>query len=209
MTQGIIRLAKAEDEVSIRRLQMLFSTEIDDPFGIMENSFEHSYFAVFEIENNCKKSIVGMVSLLRAYSKPFIFEQIFPDIWDRFNLQKLTGYFDITRDNLLEGDWAYLEKPYRGKALVGALWAALLVYAYHQGYKISFTVNNQKSINMINKIGPNLYKLIGLSSHVGNDHYNLMMFDLPTIQDKLYNFIKTLRREEPGIIWQLPMDCRE
>ena len=114
MTDYIFRLATAADGPAVRRLQTQFVTEMNDPLGIDENTRSHTEFFLLEVADQDGCRVVGMMSLLRASKARFVFEQVFPEVWRHVALPAWLGRLGIRRSDLVEGDWGYIEQPYRG-----------------------------------------------------------------------------------------------
>lgn len=145
MTQYIFRLAVLADKPAIRCLQEQFMAEIDDPLELVESDFDRSDFILVEAVDGSSRRAVGMMSVMRASSAPFVFERVLPDVWQRIDLRALTGRTDLRREDLVEVDWVYLEKPHRAKQLTRLLTAAGVLHAHRRGYPVIAIITNAAS----------------------------------------------------------------
>jgi hypothetical protein len=109
MTSYSFRLATLDDRPEIRRLQTQFINDLADPLGADEGSHERSAFILVETPHERGKRAVGTISLMRASSKPFVFEQVFPDVWEHVDLRAVLGRSEIGRDHLAEVTRGLLE----------------------------------------------------------------------------------------------------
>lgn len=197
----IIRLASADDEPAVRGLQAQFIEEMHDPLGIAEGSFARSDFAILEVDDGRERRVVGMTSMMRASPAPFVFEQVFPDVWQRFDAPALTGRPDVQRDDLVESDWGFIEKAYRGQGLALLLLAASLLHARRQGRAIGVGIPNDACKAAMPR---GAFRPSGLSTHLSGVRYELGTFDLDALAGPLTDLLRTACRRDPDLVIRHP-----
>ena len=169
MTRYIVRLATADDRPEVLRLQEQFIAELADPLGVPEGSHERSEFVLIEAVDERGKRAVGITSLMRASSAPFVCEQVFPDLWETIDLCASTGQSNIRRDDLAENDWGYVEKEHRGNRLALLCWAGSMVLAHQRGYPACLGIANQVALAVMGSA----FHTVGLSSELSGVRYEL------------------------------------
>jgi hypothetical protein len=170
MTQYIFRLATLVDKPAIQRLQKQFVAEMNDPLGIIESDFARSEFMLVEAVDESSKRAVGMMSIMHASRDPFVFERVFPDVWQRMDVSALTGRTGLQREDLVEMDWGYVEKPYRGHQLALLMFAGCLLHAHRQGYPVSVGIANAAAMA---RMPGGVFRGAGLVSEIGGVPYEL------------------------------------
>jgi len=200
MTRYIFRLAAADDRLEVLRLQDQFIAELADPMGVAEESYEHSEFVLLEAADEHRKRAIGIMSLMRASSAPFVCEGVFPDLWQKIDLCVLTGQANIRRDDLAEGDWGYVEKAHRGNGLALLCWAGLMLLAHHRGYPACLGIANQAALTRMGSA----FHTAGLSSELSGVRYELGLL-LPTqIAPRMAEIVHRAVARDPNIEWRVP-----
>ncbi|WP_224365103.1 hypothetical protein [Hyalangium versicolor] len=136
MTQYVFRLATPSDRAAIHRLQEQRSIELNTPPNALGGDPERSEFLLVEAVRAGTKRAVGALSLTRASSAPFQFEQLIPDVWQRIYIPTLTGLPRLRRDELVELDPGYLERPHRNRQLTLLMLAGGLLHAQRRRYPV-------------------------------------------------------------------------
>jgi hypothetical protein len=200
MTQYIVRLATAEDRPEVLRLQEQFIAELADPLGVAEGSHEHSEFVLIEAVDERGKRAVGITSLMRASSAPFVCEHVFPDLWEKIDLCALTGQSNIGRDDLAENDWGYVEKEHRGSRLAFLVWAGSMLLAYHRGYPACLGIGNEAALARMGSA----FHTVGLSSHLAGVRYELGLLFPTQIAPRMAEIVHGALARNPGMVWRVP-----
>jgi len=200
MTQYIIRLAAADDRPEVLRLQEQFIAELADPLGVAEGSHEHSEFVLIEAVDGRSKRAIGITSLMRASSAPFVCEQVFPDLWEKIDLCASTGQANIRRDDLAENDWGYVAKEHRGNRMAVLGWAGSMLLAHHRGYPACLGIANQAALARMG----NAFHTVGLSSELSGVRYELGLLFPTRIARRMAEIVYTAIARDPGIVWQVP-----
>ncbi len=198
MTDYIFRLATAADEPAVRRLQAQFVTEMSDPLGIDEDARPHTEFFLLEVADHDGCRVVGMMSLLRASEAPFVFEQVFPEAWRHDALPAWLGRLGIRRSDLVEGDWGYIEKPYRGQGLALLLFAGMMLHARHRGYAACVGIPNQTALA---RFPPSTFHTTGLVTHLAGVRYELGLFVPAEVATIMSRIVHAARDRDPHIVW--------
>jgi hypothetical protein len=201
MTDYIFRLATAADEPAVRRLQTQFVTEMSDPLGIDEDTRPHTEFFLLEVADHDGRRVVGMTSLLRASEAPFVFERVFPEAWRHVALPAWLARLDIQRRDLVESDWGYIEKPYRGQGMVLLLFAGAMLHARHRGYAACVGIPNQAALA---RFPPGTFHTTELVTHLAGVRYELGLFVPAEIATIMSEIVHVARVRDPRIVWQLP-----
>lgn len=170
VTQYLFRRATPADSPAIHRLRGQFVEELNAPKGALEADFSRSELMLVEALEGTTRQAVGMIGLVHASSEPFIFERLIPDVWQRLDLPTLTGCFDLRREDLVELDWGYVEKPYRGKQLALLLLAGCLLHAHRRGYPVSVGIANTA---LMARLPGGIFRGTGLMSQVAGVPYEL------------------------------------
>jgi hypothetical protein len=200
MKQYIFRPATHHDRSEICRLQAQFVSELADPLGVAEGSHERSAFVLVETPHERSKRAVGMMSMMRACSKPFVFEQVFPDVWRRVDLHAVLGRTDLGRDDLVEADWGYVEKEHRGNHLALLLWAGAMLLAHRWGYPVLVGIANQLTLTGMGSA----FHTLGLSSAVAGVRYDLGLLFPSQIAPRMTEIVRRALARDPGMVWRLP-----
>lgn len=201
MTRHIFRLATPADEPAIRRLQTQFITEMNDPLGIDEAARPHTDFFLVEVADESGCRAVGMMSLMRASAGRFVFEQVFPQAWRHMALPAWLGRLGIRRSQLVESDWGYIEKPYRGQGLAPLLFAGMMLHAHHRGDAACVGMPNEASLARLPR---NTFHTTGLMAHLAGERYELGLFVLAEIATTMSEMVHAARVRDPRIVWRLP-----
>lgn len=170
VTQYIFRRATPADRPAIQRMRGLFFAELNAPLGVLEADLKRSEFMLVDALEAGARQAVGMIGLVHASREPFIFERLFPDVWQRLELPTLTGRFDLRREDLVEMDWGYVEKPHRGKQLALLLLAGCLLHAHRRGYPVSVGVANTA---LMSRLPGGVFHGTGLVSQLAGVPYEL------------------------------------
>lgn len=173
MTQYIFRLATAADRPAIQRLQEQCSIEMNAPLAIIGGDLTRSDFLLVEALQHGSKRAVGMISITRASSAPFVFELVFPDVWQRIDLATLTGREDLRREDLVELDTGYVEKPHRTRQLTLLTLAGGLLHAHRQGYPVGVGI---ASMAAMARVPTDIFRGTGLVRMVAGAPYELGTF---------------------------------
>jgi hypothetical protein len=200
MTLYSFRLATLNDKPEIRRLQTQFVNELADPLGAVEGSHERSAFILVETPHERGKRAVGMISLMRASAKPFVFEQVFPDVWKRVDLRAVLSRSDIGRDHLAEADWGYVEKEHRGNNLALLLFAGCMLVARRWGYPVCVGIANQPCLAVMG----GAFHTLGLSSHLAGVGYELGLLFPALIAPRMADIVRRSLARHPGMVWRVP-----
>jgi hypothetical protein len=200
MTQYIIRLAAADDRPEILRLQAQFIAELADPLGVAEGSHEHSEFVLIEAVDERSRRAIGITSLMRASSAPFVCEQVFPDLWEKLDLCASTGQSGIQRDDLAENDWGYVEKAHRGNRMALLGWAGSMLLAHHRGYPACLGIANQAALAAMGSA----FHTVGRSSELAGVRYELGLLFPTRIAPRMAEIVHSAVARDPGIVWQVP-----
>jgi GNAT superfamily N-acetyltransferase len=201
MTRHIFRLATPADEPAIRRLQTQFVTEMNDPLGIDEEARQRTDFFLVEVADESGCRAVGMMSLMRASAARFVFEQVFPEAWRHMALPTWLGRLGIRRSHLVEGDWGYIEKPYRGQGLAPLLFAGMMLYAHQRGDAACVGMPCEAALARLPR---NTFHTTGLVAHLAGVRYELGLFVLAEIATTMSEIVRAARLRDPRIVWQLP-----
>lgn len=200
MPQFTFRLAATEDLPVVRRLQKRLMDEIQDPVGINEAHDAHSEFILVEASDHRGTNAIALTSLLRASAQPFIFEKSFPAIWDRIDLRTLTGRADIRREDLVEYDWVYVEPEYRRQRIGVTAWAGSMLLAHYRKNPVCVVTANLSNMAVM----ADAFRTVGLSTHLGNDRYELGHIYPAQIADPMAALVRRMRERDPSLLWQIP-----
>jgi GNAT superfamily N-acetyltransferase len=200
MTQYIVRLAVAEDRSEVLRLQEQFIAELADPLGVAEGSHEHSEFVLIEAVDERGTRAIGITSLMRASSAPFVCEQVFPDLWEKIDLRARTGQSNIRRDDLAENDWGYVAKEHRGNRIALLGWAGSMLLAHHRGYPACLGIANQAALTTMGSA----FHTVGLSSELSGVRYELGLLFPAQIAPRMAEIVRGAIARNPGIAWRVP-----
>ncbi|WP_437318154.1 hypothetical protein [Sorangium sp. So ce385] len=200
MTQYIIRLAGVADKPAIRCLQEQFMAEIDDPLELVESDFDRSDFLLVEAVDGSSRRAVGMMSIMRASSAPFVFERVIPDVWQRTDVRGLTGRTDLRREDLVEVDWLYVEKPHRARQLTRLLTAGGVLHSHHRGYPVIAIITNAAS-----KAGllGGIFHGSGLAIEVGGVPYELGIVWPAQNAALMADVVRSACARDPLLAWHL------
>jgi hypothetical protein len=173
MTQYIFRLANASDRPTIHRLQEQCSIELNAPLAIIGADPMRSEFLRVEALQHGSTRAVGLISITRASSAPFVFELVFPDVWQRIDLATLTGREGLRREELVELDMGYVEKPHRTRQLTLLTLAGGLLHAHRQGYPVGVGI---ASTSALARVPADVFRGTGLVRMVAGAPYELGTF---------------------------------
>lgn len=200
MTKYMIRLATADDKIEVLRLQQQFIAELADPLGVAEESHEHSEFILIEAEDERGTRAIGLTSLMRGSSAPFVCEQVFPDLWERIDLRAVTKQSTIGRGDLVENDWAYVEKEHRGSGLAALAWAGSILLAHHRGYPACLGIGNSAALQ---GMGSAFHK-VGLSTELSGVRYELGLLFPAELAPRMAELVHRGLARHPGMEWRVP-----
>ncbi|WP_437938907.1 hypothetical protein [Sorangium sp. So ce341] len=200
MTQYIIRLAVQDDKPAIRCLQGQFMAEIEDPLELVESDFDRSDFILVEAVDGSSRRAVGMMSIMRASSAPFVFERVLPDVWQRIDVRALTGRADLRREDLVEVDWLYLEKPHRAKQLTRLLMAGGVLQSHRRGYPVIAVITNAASKVVLLS---GLFHGSGLAIEIGGVPYELGTVSPAQSAAFMADFVQSACARDPLLAWHL------
>jgi len=200
MTQYIVRLATIDDRPEVLRLQEQFISELANPLGIAEGSHDHSEFILIEAVDERGKRAIGITSLMRASTAPFVCEQVFPDMWRHIDLYALTGQSNIRRDDLAENDWGYMEKEHRGNRMALLGWAGSMLLAHHRGYPACLGIANPAALARMGSA----FRTAGLSSELSGVRYELGLLLPAQIASRMAELVRDGLTRAPGISWHVP-----
>lgn len=170
MTQYLFRRATPADRPAIQRLRNLFVAEMTPLLGALEADLTRSEFMLVEALEPGSRQAVGMIGLVHASREPFIFERLIPDVWQRMDLPTLTGRVDLRREDLVEMDWGYVEKPHRGQHLALLLLAGCLLHAHRRGYPVGVGIANTA---LMSRLPGGVFRGTGLVSQLAGGPYEL------------------------------------
>jgi hypothetical protein len=196
----IFRLATVDDLPDIGRMQAQFIAEMRDPLGLMEGSHGRSEFILIEAADERGARTIGMTSLMQASSSPFVFEQVFPDVWERIDLPVLSGRSGLTRDDLVENDWGYVEREYRRRHLAEVLVAGCLLIAHQRGYPVLVGIGNQ---NAMATMGDS-FRTVGLAADLAGVRYELGLLFPAKSAPRMADIVREAVARNPDIEWRLP-----
>jgi hypothetical protein len=199
MPRYIFRLATADDLSDIRRLQAQFIAEMHDPLGVVEEGYGRSEFTLLEAVDERGARVVGMTGLMRASSSPFVFERVFPEVWERIDLQVLSGRAGLTRDELVENDWGYVEKEHRRRHLAVALWAGCMLVAHQRGYPVLVGIGNQSAMAAMG----DAFRTVGLAADLAGVRYELGLLFPAESAPRMADIVREVRARDPDIVWRL------
>ena len=200
MTAYTFRLATNDDRSEIRRLQAQFVDELSDPLGVVEGNHDRSAFVLVETRHGRGKRAVGIMSLMRASSAPFVFEQVFPDVWEHLDPGAVIGRTDIGRDHLAEVDWAYVEKEHRGNNLALLLFAGTVLLAQRWGYPACVAIANPASLAVMGSA----FHTVGLSSELSSVLYELGLIFPARAASRMASIVRHTLARDPGLVWRVP-----
>jgi hypothetical protein len=177
MTRHVFRLATPADEPAIRRLQSQFIAEMNDPLGIDENARPRTDLFLVEVVDQSGRRAVGMA------------------------LPTWVARLGIQRSQLVEGDWGYIEQPYRGQGLAPLLFAGMMLHTHHHGHAACVGMPNEASLARLPR---NTFHTTGLATHLAGTRYELGLFVLAEIATLMSEIVQAARARDPRIVWQLP-----
>ncbi|MDI1437457.1 hypothetical protein [Polyangium sorediatum] len=192
-------MATPRDEDAVLCLQEQFVDEMSDPMGI-DDDFERGEFVLLEAVQGDERRVVGMMSLTRASASPFVVERVFPDMWQRLDLRALTGKTDLRRSDVVEIDWGYLAKPYRGRGLAKLLLAGCVLHAHHRGYAACVGMVAGGALEMM---PDGFFHGSGFTTSQGGVRYELGAFVPAQIAEKVENLVDEACQHQRSIVWEL------
>lgn len=201
MTKYIFRLATANDQPAMRRLQTQLAAELAEPMSIDEVRDAYSDCFLVEAATTDGRRTVGMMSLTRASARPFAFENTFPGVWNDWALPVSTGKLDLQRGELVELDWGYIEKPYRGQGFGVLLLAASLLHAHQRGYVACVAVVGEDALR---KLPRGAFHPTGFVTHLSGIRYELGTFLPAELAAPMAALVHRARARDSRIAWELP-----
>lgn len=198
--QCIYRMATPRDEDAVLFLQEQFVAEMNDPMGI-DDDFERGEFVLLEVVRGGEGRVVGMLSLTRASASPFVIERVFPDVWRHLELEALTGRADLRRSEVVEIDWGYVEKPYRGLGMAKLLLCGGVLQAHHRGYAACVGMVADGALEMM---PGGFFHRSGLATSQGGLRYELGAFVPSQIAAEVTRLVDAACARKPGVLWELP-----
>jgi hypothetical protein len=197
MPSYTFRLATPGDLADIRRLQVQFMTEMQDPLDLTEEIYQNTEFVLLEAADARGARVVGIMGVMRASASPFVFEQVFPDVWDRVDRRFFRG---LRREEMVEGDWGYVEKEHRRRHLALALWAGLMLLTWVRGYPVMVGMANPTTIPAMG----DAFHLVGLATNLGGLRYELGVLFPAEIAPRMIDIARQACARDPDITWRLP-----
>lgn len=201
MTRYIFRLATATDQSAIQRLQVQLAAELDEPMHSDDDERAHSDFFVVEAAGADGQRVVGMMGLIRPSARPFAFETAFPAVWNDWALPVSTGKLDLQRSDLVELDWGYVERPYRGQGFGVLLLAASLLYAYRRGYLACVALTGEDALR---KLPRGAFHPTGFATHLSGVRYELGTLLPAELAASMAALVHGARVRDSRIAWELP-----
>jgi GNAT superfamily N-acetyltransferase len=201
MTKYIFRLATTNDQPAIHRLQTELAAELAQPMSIDDAGDARGDCFVVEAAGADGRRTVGMMSLTRASARPFAFEEAFPKVWNDWALPVSTGKLDLQRCDLVELDWGYIEKPYRGQGFSVLLLAASLLHAHQRAYVACVAVAGEAALR---KLPPGAFHPTGFVTHLSGVRYELGTFLPAELAAPMAALVHSARMRDSRIAWELP-----
>ena len=203
MTRYIFRLATENDRSAIHRLQTELAAELGGPMSIDAAGDARGDSFVVEAAGADGRRAVGMMSLTRASARPFAFEDAFPGVWNDWALPVSAGKLDLHRCDLVELDWGYIEKPYRGQGFGVLLLAASLLHAHQRGYVACVAVAGEDALR---KLPRGAFHPTGFVTHLAGVRYELGTLLPAELAAPMAASVHRARTSDSRIAWELP--CR-